>query len=50
MLKSYLIMTCYNKFNSYRLPRIAMQEITELFQYAFGRITHRRLSFFNCFI
>ncbi len=45
MLKRFLIMTCYGRYNSFRIMRIAMQDITELFQYAFLRMTHKSISF-----
>lgn len=43
--KKYLIMTCYGRFNSFRIMKLAMQDITELFQYAFLRITHSSTSY-----
>lgn len=45
MLKTFLIMVCYGRYNSFRIVKIAMQDITELFQYAFSRITHISTSF-----
>jgi len=39
MLK-YLIMLCYGKYNSFRVKKVGMQDITELFQFAFRRLFH----------
>ena len=43
MVVSYLKMLCYGKFNSLRVGTIAMQEITELFQFVFRIFTHSRV-------
>ena len=45
MLKKVMIMACYDKFNSYRIMKMAMQDITELFQYVFSRTTQNGPSF-----
>lgn len=43
--KINLMMSCYGRFNSYRIMKLAMQDITELFQYAFMRMTHSGTSY-----
>ncbi len=37
---SYLKMLCYGKFNSFRVNTIAMQAITELYQFVFRVFSH----------
>lgn len=39
----YSKMLCYGKFNSFRVGTIAMQEITELFQFVFRKFNHNRV-------
>ncbi len=37
---TYLKMICYGRYNSFRVSKIAMQEITALFQFVFRVFTH----------
>ncbi len=37
----FLMMLCYGKYNSFRVAKIGMQEITELFRYVFRIFTHK---------
>ncbi|MDO5558477.1 MAG: hypothetical protein Q4F95_02645 [Oscillospiraceae bacterium] len=40
MLKKYLIMLCYSRYNSMRIMKTGSQNTDELWQFAFVRITH----------
>ena len=40
MTQTDQIMLCYGKFNSYRVATLAMQAITELYQFVFRVVTH----------
>lgn len=35
-----MMMRCYGRFNSFRVQRIAMQDIDALFAYVFRIVTH----------
>ena len=41
-----LIRVCYGKFNSFRISRLGMQDITEIYQYINNR---REIYFVHCF-
>lgn len=36
MITKILILICFGRYNSFRVATVAMQEITELFQFVFG--------------